>query len=188
MIFAWPDYLIVKNVDVISNQPIVSSEARNLKIFTREISGHRFDINLRIDIKPVDRKKASGFLTALQADGNFVSYSAPEWAGNGGTKVTNGARVAGDRSISFTSITNVSLFDWLTFSNHDKLYRINSILGNTVTLNTRLQSDVPGSTNVELATPTGLYELSPQLKNSSLFNRKLLRQLSSFNLRLVEAI
>jgi len=188
MTLDWPDFLIVKSIDTISNQPTVSSQARNGKTFTRELSGHRFDLNMRIDVIPTARKQAGGFFMALQSDASFVRYSAPEWAGDGGTKTTNGARVAGDRSIAFTSITGVQVYDWLTFANHDKLYRIIDISGNTVTLNTRLQSDIPAGTAVTLDAPTGLFELAPDLKGAASFNRRLLRELSSFNLRLIEAI
>lgn len=185
---AWPDYLIVKSIDTINNVAAVSSEARNKKIFNRKIGGQRFDFNLRMNVKPWDTKKSSGFLFALQDDDTYTSYSDVTWAGTASNTVTDGAITAGSKSATLDDVTDLEAGDWMNFGNHTKLYKILYIVGSTVTLNTNILFGVPSGTFVELQSPSALLELAPELKASTTFSEKLHKDLASFNARFVEVL
>jgi len=188
MILNWPDHLIIKSVDIINNVSAVSSESRNKKILNRTLSGQRFDLNMRIDIAPWNTKKASGFLFSLQDDDVFVEYTDVDWIGTASNTTSVGGANKGARDIELASVTNLNAGDWVNFGGHDKLYKILYLVGNTITVNTNLLETVSNGEVVELENPKILLELAPDLKQSTTFSSRLHRDLSRFNLRMVEAL
>lgn len=186
MIF--PDYLLIKSIDVISNQPIVTSEARNLKVLSRELSGHRFDLNMRIEVEPWNAKKAGGFFFGLQQDSATVEFSDAEWASSASNKTVSGAVSAGVRDLTLNNVTDLNIGDWANVAGHAKLYRIIDIVGSMVTLNTPLHDDVADMAVFTVDAPEGIFELHPDLKRNAVFASKLDRELSNISLRLIEVV
>lgn len=185
MIFDWPDYLITKSLDVDSQKAIVSSEARNKVIYTRELGGQRFDVRLRIDVAPWNAKKASGFLFALQSDDTYFRYSDIEWHGGTNTTVV-GAHATGEKEIEIADTSEVNFGDWLNFGGHTKLYRVKAIVGDVITIHTELIQPLSNGETVIFDEPTGVFELSPEMKRSANFSGKLSRDLSRCNIIGVE--
>lgn len=182
-----PDFLIVKSLDIDSVTATISSRARNLKSSTRRLTGQQYVLRMRLEVAPWGYKQARAWLENLQRDGEYFEYTDETWRG-GVDKITNGARNAGAETIALTSITGVNVGDSVNFSSHTKLYNIMKIAGNTITLNTKLQADVPASSTAFMANPKGLFQLPPEIKASGSIGSGLLRDLSRINLRAEEFI
>lgn len=182
-----PSFFLVKTLDMSSVQPHQSSTSRDLKTLNRRLPGHRYDVRMRLEIEPWQYMAAGGWLEGMQRDNAFFTYSDPAWQ-VGTNKTVNGSRSAGDSQVAFTSISGVEIGHFVNFASHAKLYRIVDIAGNTVTLNTPLQSNVAGSSAANMAAPTITLELAPDLKSRGDLSSSLTRNLSRINLRAQEAL
>lgn len=181
------DIFIIKSFDITSTVVHQSSTSRDLKTIGRNLGGHRFDARMRLEVKPEMAKAAFGFICNLQRNNQFFDYS-DHLLGGGTDRTVNGARSAGDSQIALTSVAGVSVYDFVRFASHSKLYQIIDIAGNTLTLNTPLQGSVAGSTTASMANPSLRLELPPELKQDATLASRLRRELSSINLRFWERV
>lgn len=182
-----PDFFLVKTFEWHSEQPQISSESRDLKMITRRLPGHRYNVRMRLDVKPWDYMRAGAWLELMQGDNQFFTYTDSLWLG-GSNRTVNGARPAGDSQIALTSVTGVQAGQFVNFSSHSKLYRIVNIAGNTLTLNTPLQYSVAAGSQALMETPKITLELPPDVKRNTQLTHGLTRDLGRINLRGIEAI
>jgi hypothetical protein len=184
----FPDSIIVKTFDITSRKNVVSSESRNLISLTRALSGQRWDCRFRIDVKPWNVNAALGFLMALQEDDANVEYTDPTWVDDVSNVGVSSAASSGALNVTLSSVADVYVGKLLNFSNHSKLYMVTAINGSAVRLNARLVSAVTTSHTAILNNPSVLLELAPDLKGGAQFSSRLMRELSSFNLRMQEVL
>lgn len=184
----WPESIKVTQCTEVSRRVIIGTTSRNLKQIEDDLGAHRWDLNMRCFVMPFQDKAARGFLFSLQRINAFVEYSDPDWQTDISNKTTNGARNAGDSQIALTSVAGLEPYLMLNFANHPKLYMIESINGNTLTLNCPLQKGVPASTAVIFNQPKGTFVLPTELKRSADLPKRLRLELLEFNLRLNEAV
>jgi hypothetical protein len=185
----FPDYIIVKSFDIISEQSHTSSTSISKVTIGRNLPGHLFAARMRCQVRPEEAVQTLGFITALQGDNVTFRYSDPLYMNSGiEPKTITSAADKGDTFVELNNVTGLTMGMMINFDNHDKLYTITEIDGNIIVLNCRLVANVPQGALFISDGAEGVFELVPELKEASQLSNGLRHDVPSFNLRVQEAL
>lgn len=206
MLYEWPKGLKVQTLDNPVVKNVVSTEARNNRITSAEVSLGRYDLRVRCVIEPQDIAGVEAWLEAMQRNNAYTFYTDNQWGTQTTTTAVLGAPQKGDTQFQLGDLAiasddgftaNFATGEyWLnvagagsliTFSNHSKLYRIMSIDANAVTLTSPLRANIGGAT-AEIGKPAIKVELAPDLKRNAEVTKTTHRDLGRANLRFVEIL
>ena len=169
-----------------SNTPVVITESRSLITRTRRLPGQRWEMDLTGFVLPQDNNEFSAFLFGLEGPTATFNYSLISFGKSSASdKTVNTDRSIGDSVISMSNSDNINVGEFLSFTNHAKVYQVHAVNGTNVRIFPNLQRSITSGEVVNLSDVKFRMRLVSTVQS---FNADTVRDKVIYSFQMIEAL
>lgn len=179
-----PDFFIIKDVSISFEDNTIVSDSQSLKRLVRSRTGQRWRISMELMLMPEDA--LAGFAWLNKRKATAFTLTIPGWTGQGPANASLAqGNTPGNGALQLTSSIGILPGMFLQVQNSPKVYQVDNVTGNTVSIVPDLLTTVSTGQQITIAGAVFTVFIDTQIPE---MRQASLRDPSVLSIQFVEAI